>query len=283
MTIINGVSYRVFKDHLFKITTIIASFLLLVPLILILFYIIKNGISTINWEFIINMPKPVGESGGGIANAIVGTFMLLGIASLCAIPLGILAGIFLYDYKSNVLTWWTRFSVEVLQGVPSIVIGILVYTWIVIPNGSFSALSGGIALGIMMLPIIVKSTEETLNLIPHHLKEASLALGVPYYKTLLKVIVPCAMSGIVTGILIGIARIVGETAPLLFTAFGNQFINYNILKPVNSLPLMIFNYAASPYEDWHKIAWGASFFLVAVVFILNVITKLVIRRWKVQF
>jgi phosphate transport system permease protein len=173
--------------------------------------------------------------------------------------------------------------VEILQGIPSIVIGIIAYVWIVMPLRTFSAVSGGIALGIMMLPIIVRSTEETLKLIPESLKEASLALGVPYYKTILKVIVPAGLSGIVTAVIISIARVAGETAPLLFTAFGNPFMNLNILKPVNSLPLLVFNYAASPYPEWHALAWGASLVLAVFVLALNVFAKVLTKKWKVQF
>jgi phosphate transport system permease protein len=172
---------------------------------------------------------------------------------------------------------------EILQGVPSIVLGIIAYSWVVINMGTFSALSGGVALAIMMLPVIVRSTEETLNLIPDHLREASLALGVSYSRTILKVILPAGLTGIVTGVLLGIARIAGETAPLLFTAFGSPFMNLNIFKPVDSLPLLIFNYATSPYPEWHTMAWGASFVLVMFVLGINFIAKVIVRRWKVQF
>ncbi|MBC7189484.1 phosphate ABC transporter permease PstA, partial [Candidatus Aerophobetes bacterium] len=200
-----------------------------------------------------------------------------------AVPLGVLAGIYLSEHKKGKLSYLARLCVEILQGIPSIVIGIIAYLWIVVPMRTFSALSGGIALGIMMLPVIVRTTEETLKMIPDTLKEASLALGVPYARTITKVIVPAGLSGIITGVLISIARIAGETAPLLFTAFGNPFMNLNIFKPVNSLPLLIFNYATSPYTEWHKVAWGASFVLVVIVLSLNLITKMVARKWKVQF
>jgi phosphate transport system permease protein len=171
----------------------------------------------------------------------------------------------------------------VLQGIPSIVIGMIAYTWVVLRMGHFSGLSGGVALGIMMLPVVIRTTEETLKLIPDSLREASLALGVPYYRTVLRVILPAALGGIMTGILLSIARIAGETAPLLFTAFGSPFMELNILKPVSSLPLMIFNYATSPYPEWHSLAWGASFVLVAFVLAMNFISKVVTSRWKVKF
>ena len=169
-----------------------------------------------------------------------------------------------------------------LQGVPSIVIGIVVYFWVVKPMGTFSAFSGSIALAIMMLPIMIRSTEETLKMIPDTLKEAGLALGLPYHKVILRIILPCGMSGILSGILLSIARIAGETAPLLFTAFGNPYLNTNMSKPMQSLPLLIFNYATSPYDEWHDLAWGAALILLSTVLLLNIITKLTTRRWKVQ-
>jgi phosphate transport system permease protein len=259
------------------------SFLSIVPLALILFYIAKNGLSALSWDFFMEIPKPVGEEGGGIASALVGSFLLVLIAALPSIPLGIGAGMYLSEHRKGAISYWARLAVEVLQGTPSIVLGLIAYLWIVVPMGGFSALSGGIGLGIMMLPMIIKATEETLNLVPYTLKEASLALGVPYYRTILRVVLPAGVSGIMTGILISIARVAGETAPLLFTAFGNAFMNWNVAKPVNALPLLIYNYATSPYPDWHRIAWGASCVLVGFVVLLNLTVRIVIRRWKVQF
>jgi phosphate transport system permease protein len=277
------IKLRTAKDMSFRAIVILLSFTSMVPFFLILFYILRNGLSSLSWEFLTELPKPVGEAGGGIANAIVGSLLLIMIASLPGIPLGITAGIYLSEHKRGKLSYLLRLAVEVLQGTPSIVIGIIAYLWLVILMGGFSALSGGIALGIMMLPVIVRATEETLKLIPDSLKEASLALGVPYYRTILKVILPAGFSGITTGILISVARIAGETAPLLFTAFGNPFMNVNIIKPVNALPLLIYNYATSPYPEWHSIAWGASCVLVGVVLVLNLVTRIMARRWKVQF
>jgi phosphate transport system permease protein len=245
--------------------------------------IAKNGVSVIDWQFLSHLPKPVGEAGGGIANALWGTLLLIALSFVFSVPLGVFGGIFLAEYRGSKLAYLTRLSVGILQGIPSIVIGIIAYVWVVMPMGSFSALSGGVALGIMMLPVIVMATEETLKLVPDSLREASLALGVPYARTIMKVILPAGLSGILSGILLGIARVAGETAPLLFTAFGSPFMNLNILKPINSLPLTIFNYATSPYPDWHALAWGASFVLIAFVSGLNLITKLVTKRWKVQF
>jgi phosphate transport system permease protein len=274
---------RIIKDRLFKITIIFLSFFSTLPLFLILFYLIKNGISSLNFNFLFNLPKPVGEKGGGIANAIVGTFILILISSFLSIPVGILAGIYLSENKDKNLTKILSLLIDILQGIPSIVFGIVAYLWIVRPMKHFSAFSGGVALSIMMLPGIIKSTEETLSLIPQSLKEASLSLGVSYYKTLLFVILPSGLSGIVTGILIGISRIAGETAPLLFTAFGNPYINLNIFKPVEALPHLIYNYAKSPFPEWHQKAWAASFILILIVFILNFFSKWVVKRWKVKF
>jgi phosphate transport system permease protein len=278
-----NIKLRLVKDRGFQAIVVFLSFLSMVPLVLIVFYIVKNGLSSLSWEFLVELPRPVGDAGGGIANAIVGSFLLVIIASLPAIPLGISAGIYLSERKQGRLSSLARLAVEVLHGTPSIVIGIIAYLWLVIAIGRFSALSGGIALGIMMLPVIVRATEETLKLIPDSLKEASLALGVPYYRTVLKVILPAGLSGIMTGILISVARIAGETAPLLFTAFGNPFMNWNIIKPVNALPLLIYNYATSPYPEWHAIAWGASCVLVGLVLVLNLTARIIASRWKVQF
>jgi len=279
----DSISRRILKDRLFQGFIIFFSFVSILPLLFIIFYIVKNGVSVINWQFLTHLPKPVGEIGGGISNAIVGTVILILISCILSIPLGIFAGIYLSEKREGKLSYLARLCVEILQGIPSIVIGIIAYIWVVVPMGTFSALSGGVALGIMMLPLIVRTTEETLRLIPHTLKEASLALGVPYHRTILKVILPAGLSGIVTGILLSIARIAGETAPLLFTAFGSPFMNFNIFKPISSLPLLIFNYATSPYPEWHSLAWGASFVLVLFVSVLNLITKLVTKKWKVQF
>jgi phosphate transport system permease protein len=279
----SNLSWRIIKDRAFKAGVILFAAITILPLLLILFYIVRNGIAVIDWQFLTSLPKPVGEVGGGILNAIVGTLMLIVIACSIAIPLGVFAGIYLSERKERKLAYLVSLSVEILQGIPSIVIGIIAYAWIVITLGTFSALSGGIALSIMMLPVIVRATEETLKLIPDTLKEASLSLGVPYYRTILKVILPAGASGIATGVLISVARVAGETAPLLFTAFGNPFMEMNILKPVNSLPLLIFNYATSPYPEWHALAWGASFVLVFFVLALNFFAKIVTRKWKVQF
>jgi phosphate transport system permease protein len=276
------VKYRIGKSTFVQALVILLSFACVIPLIAILVYIIKAGITKINWSFLVNVPKPVGEVGGGIANALLGSIIIILVASLIAIPIGILCGIYLSENRKSKLAYWSRLSVDILQGVPSIVIGIVAYFWLVKPFGGFSALSGSVALAIMMLPIVIRSTEETLKLLPDTLREAGFALGMPFHRVVLKVIVPCGISGILSGVMLAVARIAGETAPLLFTAFGNPYLSTNITKPMQSLPLLVFNYATSPYNDWHDLAWGASLILLVWVLVLNIFTKLVTRRWKVQ-
>jgi phosphate transport system permease protein len=276
------IKYRIGMSNLFHALVVAFAFMIAIPLLAILIFVIKEGITKISWDFLTNIPKPVGESGGGIANALVGSLIIVFVAALIAIPIGIFAGIYLSENKTSKLSYWSRLAVDILQGVPSIVIGIVIYFWIVKPSGSFSAISGSVALAVMMLPIIIRSTEETLKLIPFTIKEAGLALGLPYHKVILKVVVPCGFSGILSGAILSVARIAGETAPLLFTAFGNPYLNTNIAKPMQSLPLLIFNYATSPYEDWHNLAWGASMILLIWILFLNIITKLITQKWKVQ-
>ncbi len=277
-----NVKYRMGKSRFVQGLIIFFAFVITVPLLLIIIYIFKEGITKINWAFLTQIPKPVGETGGGISNALIGSILIVLTASIMAVPVGIMCGIYLSENKTGRLSYWSRLSVDVLQGVPSIVIGIVVYFWIVKSIGTFSAFSGSVALAIVMLPILIRSTEETLKMIPFSLKEAGLALGLPYHKVILKVIVPCGISGILSGIMLSVARIAGETAPLLFTAFGNPYLNTNITKPMQSLPLTIFNYATSPYDDWHDMAWGAALILLFTVLLLNIITKLTTRRWNVQ-
>src|SRR6201990_215375 len=270
------------KSLLFTGVIVFFAFLITVPLIIVLLYIIKQGVMQVNWHFLTHVPAPVGEPGGGIANALVGSVIMVAIAAVIAIPVGILSGIYLSENPSTKLAYYSGLCVDILQGVPSIVIGIVVYFWIVKPTGTFSAISGSVALSIMMLPIVIRSTEETLKLLPDSLKEAALSLGMPFHRVIFKVIVPVGISGILSGVMLSIARITGETAPLLFTAFGNPYLSTNLTKPMQSLPLLIFNYATSPYNDWHDLAWGASLILLLWVLLLNIITKLTTRRWRVQ-
>ncbi len=280
---IGSVKYRIGKSLGFQILTITLAFACVIPLIAILIYIIRAGVTKINWHFLVNIPKPVGETGGGIANALLGSVIIIAMATVIAVPIGILAGVYLSENRKSKLAYWSRLSADILQGVPSIVIGIVAYFWLVKSLGGFSALSGSVALAIMMLPIVVRSTEETLKLLPDSLKEAAFALGMPFHRVIFKVIIPCGISGILSGVMLSIARITGETAPLLFTAFGNPYpFATNITKPMQSLPLLIFNYATSPYNDWHDLAWGASLILLMWVLLLNIFTKLITRKWKVQ-
>jgi phosphate transport system permease protein len=270
-------------DFAFRGLVLVLSLVATVPLVLILLYIVLKGASSINWAFLTELPRPIGETGGGIANGIVGTFIIIVLGTVVSVPLGVIAGIFLSESGKTRLGTVARLSIETLMGIPSIVIGIVAYVWIVRPMGHFSAFSGGLAIAMIMLPVIALSTEETLRLIPVSLREAALALGVSYAGTILKVILPAGMSGIVTGTLLAVARGAGETAPLLFTAFGNPFMNVNIFKPVDSLPQAIFYYATSPYPEWHSLAWGAAFVLLVIILTLNIVTKLVTSRWKIQF
>ena len=274
---------RMRRDGAFRGVIILLSVLAIVPLFFILGFIAVRGASSINWRFLTEMPRPIGEPGGGIANAIVGTVLLILVASVIAVPLGVIAGIFLSEKGRSRLGAVARLSVETLMGIPSIVIGLVAYVWIVRPMGHFSALSGGIALAMIMLPVITLSTEETLLMIPVSLREASLALGVSYPRTIVKVVLPAGTSGIVTAILLAVGRAAGETAPLLFTSFGSPYMSANLLKPIGSLPQTIFMYATSPYPEWHTLAWGASFVLLAIVLGLNITTQLVTSRWKIQF
>lgn len=274
----NTLSWRLAKNHLFTATVTLLSAALLLPLAAILFYIIKNGLSIISWDFITKLPSPMGETGGGVSNALVGSLLLVTIASVISIPVGIATGVFLSENPKGFIPNTARVCIDTLQGVPSIVIGIIAYLWIVKPLGHFSLLSGSIGLSIMMLPVIVKSTEETMKRIPSTLKEGALALGAPYYRTILKVMIPTGFNGITTGILLGISRVAGESAPLLFTAFGNPFMSVSLQKPVNALPLLIFNYATSPDELWQKYAWGASLLLLLFIFCLSFITKAVSKK-----
>jgi phosphate transport system permease protein len=274
--------YRIVKNKGMRVFTILLAFACVLPLLLILIYIIKSGVGAINWNFITQIPRPVGESGGGIANALTGTLIIIAVATAIAVPIGIMGGIFLSESKKSRLAYWSGLCIDVLQGVPSIVIGIVAYFWLVRPLGGFSALSGSVALAVMMLPVIVRSTEETLKLLPDSLREAGFALGMPFHRVILKIIIPCGFSGILSGVMLSVARVAGETAPLLFTAFGNPFVETNLTKPMQSLPLLIFNYATSPFKDWQDLAWGASLVLLALVLSLNLITKFITRKWKIQ-
>ncbi len=274
---------RIRGDRAFTAGIGVLAGLAVVPLVVIVVYVLVRGGAAIDWRFLTTLPKPMGEEGGGIANAILGSAITVAIAGLIAVPFGVTAGIFLAESRRSRLAPVTRLAVQVLMGLPSIVIGIIAWLWVVKPMRSFSGLAGGAALSMIMLPVVTLTTEETLRLIPESLREASLALGVSYPRTVLGVLVPAAASGIVTGILLGVARALGETAPLLFTAFGSPYLVANPLKPMDTLPHAIFTLATSPYDSALLAAWGASFILMVVVLSLNLLTRLVTRRWNVKF
>jgi phosphate transport system permease protein len=253
-----------------------AALLTTLPLLFILFHLVTQGASSLSVAFFTDMPKPVGE-GGGMANAIVGTLILIGVACAIGLPIGIGAGLYLADFRGTRLATVVRFLADVLNGLPSIVIGIFAWQFLVRPLGHFSALAGGVALAAMMVPMITRTTEEMVRLVPTALREAALALGYSRARTALTIVLRTATAGIVTGVLVAVARIAGETAPLLFTAFGNNFWSIYVDQPIAALPLQIFNYAISPYDEWHRFAWAGALVLIAVVFIISVIARFVTR------
>jgi phosphate transport system permease protein len=250
----------------------------LVPLAFVLFYILTRGFAALNWDFFTKLPKPTGETGGGMANAIVGSIKLIFIASAIAVPVGMLAGIHVAEYKGTPLASSVRFAADVLNGIPSIVVGIFAYGLVVLPMKRFSAIAGGVALAIMMVPIITRSTEELINLVPQSLREGGLALGASRARVTFSIIVPAALPGILTGILVAVARISGETAPLLFTALNNQFWSARLDQPTASLTVQIYNYALSPYDDYHRQAWAGALVLVSLVFLFSVLARVVTRK-----
>jgi phosphate transport system permease protein len=255
-----------------------SALLVISPLALVFFYLLISGATSLNWAFFTHLPAPVGEKGGGMANAIVGTLELLGLASMVGIPVGILGGVYLAEYGSARINWGLRFVADVLNGVPSITWGVVVYGLVVLRFKSFSAYAGGLALGLMMIPLIMRTTEEVLLLVPNGYREASLALGISRWRTIVNIVMKTASKGIVTGILLALARIAGETAPLLFTAFGNHFWNRNLTEPIAALPLQIFSYAISPYDDWHRQAWAGALVLVVGIFIINLLVRVLTRE-----
>ena len=252
--------------------------LVLAPLIAIFGYLVFRGIGSINWAFLTQTPKPVGEPGGGMANAIVGSAFILMIASLVGVPLGIGAGIYLAEFGRNRFGDSIRFTADVLNGVPSIVIGIVAYSIVVLQQRHFSALAGGVALAIMMIPTISRTTEEMLLLVPQALREAAYGLGIPRWRTALSITLPTATSGVLTGVMLAFARVAGETAPLLFTAFGNQFWNLRADQPTAALPLQIFSYAISPYDEWHRQAWAGALVLIVLIVSAVAAVRFAVRR-----
>jgi phosphate transport system permease protein len=250
----------------------------LIPLALIFFFVVSQGIQSLNWAFFTAMPAPVGEHGGGFANAIAGTLMLIGIAAAFAVPIGIASGVYIAEFPGTRLATTARFAADTLNGVPSIVVGVFVYGIAVMPFQRFSAFAGGLALGVMMIPIVTRTTEELLKLVPTALREGALALGATRGWATLTVVLPAAAPGIVTGVVLALARIAGETAPLLFTAFNNRFFSLDPTQPISSLTVQVFTYAISPYEDWHRQAWAGALVLVMLVLSCSVLARVATRR-----
>ena len=253
----------------------LAAVLVVLPLLLIFGFLLWQGASAVNVDFFTHLPKPVGEVGGGMANAIVGTLILLALAAVLGLPIGILGGLYLAESRDARLPWLARFLADVLNGVPSIVVGIFAYTVVVLPMRRFSAIAGAFALAVIMLPIVVRTSEELVRLVPASLREAALALGIPQWKVLLRVVLPTARAGIITGVMVAIARVAGETAPLLFTAFGNRFWHQGLDQPIAALPLQIFAYAIAPYDDWHRQAWAGALVLIGLVFTVSFAARVV--------
>jgi phosphate transport system permease protein len=254
------------------------SVLVVGTLIAIFAYLVLRGAGSLNWAFLTQTPKPVGETGGGMANAFVGSVVILAIATALGVPVGIGAGIYLAEYGRNRLGQLVRFTADVLNGVPSIVIGLVAYGLVVIPQRHFSAFAAGIALAIMMVPTVTRSTEEMLLLVPQAVREAAFGLGIPQWRTTLSIILPTAGSGIITGVMLAFARVAGETAPLLFTAFGNQFWNFSMSQPIAALPLQIFTYAISPFDEWHRQAWAGALVLVILIVGTTTLVRFVFLR-----
>jgi phosphate transport system permease protein len=275
---INVVRRRI-TSGLVAVLAVLATIVVVTPLIAILIYLLKQGVSSLNWDFFTKIPVPVGEKGGGMENAIVGSAVILALASAIGIPLGIGAGIYLAEFGgSSRMGNLVRFTADVLNGVPSIVMGIAIYALIVLPQKHFSAFAGGVVLGVMMVPTVTRTTEEMLRMVPHVIREAALGLGVPAWRSTLTITVRTASAGIVTGCMLAFARVAGETAPLLFTAFGNAFKSTSLNEPIAALPLQIFIYAVSPYDEWHRLAWAGALVLIVLIIASVALVRYVVSR-----
>jgi phosphate transport system permease protein len=270
-------TWRKIKSGLACGIAFVSAVLVISPLGLVFFYLLVNGATSVNWDFFTKLPAPVGAAGGGMANAIVGSLELLALAGAIGIPVGVLGGVYLAEYGSARINSVLRFLADVLNGVPSITWGVVVYGLIVLRFKGFSAYAGGLALALIMIPLILRTTEEVILLVPNGYREAALALGVSRWKTIVQIVMKTASKGIITGILLALARVGGETAPLLFTAFGNRFWNHSLNQPIAALPLQIFTYAISPYDDWHRQAWAGALVLVTGVFCVNVVVRVLTR------
>jgi phosphate transport system permease protein len=265
-------------DRVVRWLCVVGTVVALIPLVSVLYYVLVRGIGGINLEFFSELPKPVGETGGGMGNAVLGTLKLVGLAGLFGIPPGILAGVYLAEFGHSKLARVVRFSADVMSGVPSITVGLFVYSLVVVTTKHFSALAGGIALAILMLPMVTRTTEELLRLVPESLREAALGLGVPKWRATLRVMLRTALPGIAVGVMLSVARVAGETAPLLFTAFNNRFWSSGIDEPTASLSVNIYTNAVSPYEDWHRQAWAAALVLLLTVLLLNILARFLVRN-----
>jgi phosphate transport system permease protein len=274
--------WRKFLNGLMLTLTGVAALAVVSVLFAVLGYLIYNGGKSLDWAFFTQLPKGEGETGGGVANAIVGSLKLLSLAAVIGLPIGLLAGVYLAEFGGKTFSFITRYTTDLLNGAPSIVIGLFAYSVAVIPFKHFSALAGGLALAVMVIPITVRSTEEFLRAIPNSLREGAMALGASKWKTIATVVVPAASGGIITGMLLALARIAGETAPLLFTALNNQYWSPGLSQPISSLPVVIYNYASGPYDDWHRQAWAAGLVLLSLVLLANIGCRLVINRRGVR-
>ena len=272
--------WRKSLNYVMLTLTGVAALAVVSVLFLILGYLIWNGGTSLSLNFFTQLPKPVGETGGGMANAIVGSLKLLFLAAIMGLPVGLLAGVYLAEFGGKTFSFIVRYTTDLLNGVPSIVIGIFAYSLVVLPVKHFSALAGGVALGIMVIPITVRSTEEFLRAVPGNMREAAMALGASKWKTIATVVLPAASGGILTGMLLALARVAGETAPLLFTAFGNRFWSQGWGQPIASLPVMIYTYAVAPYDDWHRQAWAAGLVLLGLVLVSNLGARFILARSK---
>ncbi len=271
--------WRWFTNHMASGLAVLSTILVIAPLVAIFIDLVYKGASSLNLNFFTKIPAPVGEEGGGMANAIVGSAVLLGVASMLGIPVGIAAGIYLSEYgRGSKLSTVVRFTADVLNGVPSIVMGVAVYALIVVPTKGYSALAGGVALGIMMIPTVARTTEEMLLMVPHSIREAALGLGVPNWRSMISITLKTAMPGVITGCMLAFARVAGETAPLIFTAFGNQFWSTALNQPIAALPLQIYVYALSPYDEWHRLAWAGSLVLIVLIVVSVSLVRYVTTR-----
>ncbi len=272
--------WRKFENGLMQVITCGCALLVITPLVLVFYHLLKEGFGSLNWAFFTQLPKPVGEVGGGMANAIVGTLVLLAIAAAIGVPVGVFGGVYLSEYGSSRLNRWIRFAADVLNGVPSIIWGMVVYALalFISPAHAFSAWSGGVVLGMIMIPLIMRTAEEVLLLVPGGYREAAFALGISKWRTIVQIVMRTALKGIITGVLLALARVAGETAPLLFTAEGNSlFWNHNLSNPISALPLQIFNYAISPFDDWHRQAWAGALVLLLMITAINVGVRVLTR------